>query len=206
MTKIAIIASMLLAIANLVSAGAFPKSPYEITPLFEGQSVPEAVVKTVEGADMELMGHLKEKKAVLIFYRGGWCPYCNKHLEELYDIEDELLELGYEIIAMSPDQPSVLKKHTEGYGFNYQLLSDSDQAASKAFGVAFELDEKTLSMLEKYNIDVEAASGNKLHVLPVPAVFIVDNGKIDFSYVNPDYSTRLSGQLILEAARFSKKN
>ena len=66
------------------------------------------------------------------------------------------------------------------------------------------MDDATLAELKKYNIDVEQASGQKHHMLPVPAVFLVaTNGLIQFEYVNPDYKVRLEPELLLAAARIA---
>jgi peroxiredoxin len=64
------------------------------------------------------------------------------------------------------------------------------------------LDDQTLAEFKKYNIDVEEASGQKHHMLPVPAVFLVaTNGLVQFEYVNPDYKVRLDPDLLLAATR-----
>ncbi len=62
--------------------------------------------------------------------------------------------------------------------------------------------DATLAERKKYNIDVEEASGQKHHLLPVPAVFLVaTNGLIQFECVNPDYKVRLDPDLLLAAAK-----
>lgn len=73
---------------------------------------------------------------------------------------------------------------------------------AQAFGVAYTLDDPTMQQLKKYGIDVEEASGEKHHRLPVPAVFLVStDGLIRFQYVNPDYRVRLDPELLLSAAK-----
>ena len=105
-------------------------------------------------------------------------------------------------MAISPDQPSKLKETIDKHKMGFRLLSDSDMAAARSFRVAYKLDDATLAELKKYNIDVEQASGQKHHTLPVPAVFLVaTNGLIQFAYVNPDYKVRLDPELLLAAAK-----
>ncbi len=78
--------------------------------------------------------------------------------------------------------------------------------ASQAFHIAYEVDDATLKVLAQHGIDLEAPSGEKHHQLPVPAVFLVaTNGVIEFEYVNPDYSVRVSPELLLTAARLARK-
>ena len=73
---------------------------------------------------------------------------------------------------------------------------------AQSFGIAYKLDEATLGQLKQYGIDVEEASGEKHHQLPVPAVFLVGtDALIHFQYVNPDYKVRPDPNLIVGAAR-----
>ena len=87
----------------------------------------------------------------------------------------------------------------------YELFSDSKANVSKAFGIAFSVENDYIQKLKSYNMDLEKSSGETHHILPVPSVFIVDEkGVIQFEYVNPDYKVRISSKLLLETARILK--
>ena len=73
----------------------------------------------------------------MIVYRGGWCPYCNLHLAALRKVEQPLKEMGFQIIAISPDKPEELMKTDEKHTLGYTLLSDSSATAIKALGLLF---------------------------------------------------------------------
>ncbi len=112
------------------------------------------------------------------------------------------MNLGVQLLAISPDQPSKLTETIDKHKMGFRLLSDSDMAAGRSFRVAYRLDDGTLAELKKYGIDVEEASGQKHHMLPVPAVLLVTtNGLIQFEYVNPDYKVQLDPDLLLAATR-----
>jgi len=171
-------------------------------PLQVGDAISDVSVKTDAGNPVALRKLIAEKPAVLIFYRGGWCPYCSRHLQALLPIESELLAAGYQLLAISPDQPSKLREKPDFKQLNYSLFSDSSMDAAKAFGIAFEVDAATLAKYKQYGIDLEAASGQSHHMLLHPAVFLVDaKGIIRFAYVNEDYKVRLEPEKIMEAAR-----
>lgn len=177
-------------------------TPQSIAPLFEGLAAPESVtVFDTDGAPVDLSEQLKSKPTVLVFYRGGWCPYCNQHLSELAGIETELQSLGYQIIALSPDSSESLQAHLNKSDVGYTLLSDHERNASDAFGLTFKVDADTHEMLLGYGIDIEKAAGNSSRELPVPGVFLIREGRIHLAYVNPDYTIRLSGEVLLAAAR-----
>jgi peroxiredoxin len=117
-------------------------------------------------------------------------------------VEARLRELGYRIIAISPDRLEKVSESIDKHNMTYTLLSDSSMAAAKAFGIAFEVDKPMLEKLATYNIDIEDASGKEHHLLPVPSVFLVGkDGIIDFVYANPDYKTRLAPEVLLAAAK-----
>lgn len=74
--------------------------------------------------------------------------------------------------------------------------------AAQAFRVAYQVDSDTLNQLKKYGIDLEEASGENHHMLPVPAVFITGtDGVIQFVYANPDYKVRITPDMLLAVAK-----
>lgn len=176
------------------------------TPLNVGDAIPAVKLRTEDGKEVSLRTLASEKPTVLIFYRGGWCPYCNRHLQALVGIEDDLNKAGAQLLAISMDTPEKLKATPGRDKLGYRLLSDSDANAANAFGIAFKVDDALVKKYrDSYKIDLEAASGNDRHILPHPAVFVADTaGKIRFAYVNPDYKVRLEPAKVLEAAKAAK--
>ena len=119
----------LLAFGLLVQAqNELPKSATDIAPLLIGEKIPNLILKSAEDKEFNLKDLFKQKRTILVFYRGGWCPYCNLHLSALAEAEKELLELGYQIVAISPDSPKNLKVTEEKDKVNYLLLSDSKES------------------------------------------------------------------------------
>jgi peroxiredoxin len=90
------------------------------------------------------------------------------------------------------------RKHDLGY----VLLSDSRMEAAKAYGIAFRLSDEEVETYQGYGIDLEDASGETHHLLPVPSVFLVDAaGQVRWRYSNPDYEVRPDNDELLAAAR-----
>jgi peroxiredoxin len=175
-------------------------SAAEIAPLKPGAIVPEATVFDLKGEPVQLQKHLAGRNALVIFYRGGWCPYCNTHLAELAGMRDELEAKGIAIIALSPDSPDHLAEALGKREYGFTLLSDKRSEAASGFGVAFAVDDATDERLKGYGIDLTERSGEQKRILPVPAVFLVDGSlSILFAHTNPDYSKRLSAAALREA-------
>ena len=106
------------------------------------------------------------------------------------------------MIAISADQPALLEQSKKANNLGYTLYSDSSLAAARAFGIAFQLSDDDVREYLDYGIDLEAASGQTHHQLPVPSVFLVEaGGKIRWVYSNPDYEIRPDHAAILKAAR-----
>jgi len=182
-------------------------SPNDICPLLIGQQIPDGIVlKDANGNSVDLSAMLKIKPTLLIFYRGGWCPYCREQLVQLQLIEGRFYELGYQIIAISPDRVEKFKELNEKYTVHLPLLSDSKMDAAKALGIAYKLDEKTYAKYVEYGINIEDASGENHHILPVPATYIINsNGIIEFEYINPNHTTRVDPDIIVTAAEVAAR-
>ena len=178
-----------------------PDDAQQVQPLGQGKKAPVTVLRRPDGQEVDLATLYAQKPTVLIFYRGGWCPYCNAHLGQIATAEPELLSMGYQILAISPDRPEELAKTLDKQHLTYQLLSDSDVAFARAFGLVFRVDDPTLEKYKGFGIDLEQASGRPHHMLPVPAVYIVDmQGIIRFAHWDADYKKRLEPKALLKAA------
>ena len=190
---------ILLAIAFTqlsIAQNDLPKSATDIAPLLIGEKAPNTSLKTIDGKSVSFLETLDKKKTILVFYRGGWCPYCNQHLSALAEAEPELIKLGYKIIAISPDSSKSLQETKSKDEINYTLLSDSKNNFSKAFGIAFEAPKNYEKYLLKGSDNVNSS------IIPVSSVFILDKeGTILFEYIAPDYKHRLSNELLMAVAK-----
>lgn len=118
-------------------------------------------------------------------------------------IKNELNALGYNIFGISPDTVDGLEKVIAEKDLSYSLLSDSKIATIEAFGIAFHMDDATTKVYkEQYQVDIEKASGQTHHNLPVPSVYIVDAvGIIQFAYSNANHEVRLSNDELMKEAK-----
>ncbi|GAB1308113.1 peroxiredoxin-like family protein [Urechidicola sp. KH5] len=167
-------------------------SANDIKPLKSGEFIPNVSLRTINGDEVELSKIIINQRTVLVFYRGGWCPFCTAHLAALAEAEEQIKNLGFQIIGVSADSPEMLKKSIDKKELNYTLLSDSSTEAIQAFGIAIEAPERYNKMLLKH-------SDNKnSHIIPVPAAYILDtNGRILYDYVNPDFKKRISEEELI---------
>lgn len=181
-------------------AQVLPVLPTEISPLLVGERIPAAKLRDTDSREVVLTDLITEKQTILIFYRGGWCPYCNLHLRDLQSIEGEVIQAGYQIIAISPDTPKKLKESMDKSGLTYKLVSDSQAEAIRQFGIAYKAPEQYGKVLS------DASANQNPDVLPVPSVFVLNRqGEIIFEYINPDFKKRVPGDLLLSALKALKE-
>jgi len=180
-----------------------PANAEDVCPLLIGQPLPTLELNDSNGNPFDVNKAVGEGTTVLIFYRGSWCPFCNRHLGQLQEVLPKLEAFGAQLFAISPDRPDIVETPAEKQDLGYRLLSDSSMQAAKAMGIAFKLDDATVTKYKSsYKIDIEADSGQTHHLLPVPAVFVIDrNGTIQFSYVNPNYKERLEPEILLAVVK-----
>lgn len=177
-------------------------SPETVRPLQPPAEIPDVAVTAMDGKSWSLRDALAGQPTVFVVYRGGWCPYCTKQLGGLQKILPELHQLGYRLVALSPDPVEELNKTLGKETLDYTLFSDSTFAAVEALGLAFRLDAKTIKTYNGYGIPLYSPPGATDKVLPVPAVFLTDReGRLTFTHTNPDYTKRLSTKALLDAAR-----
>lgn len=169
-----------------------PEKPEDISPLLISEKIPEASLLAPDGSKHALADIIKDKPTVILFYRGGWCPFCNSHLGDIHSVESEIPELGYQLIAISPDSPENLQGSVEKHELNYSLYSDASGELIKEMGIAYQAPEKYVDFLKK------SSGGANEGFLPVPSVFVVNTkGEIVFQYINPNYKVRISSGLLL---------
>jgi peroxiredoxin len=193
-----ILACAALALSEKKSESVAP-SAGEAKPLPVGAELPDVEVKSKDGDVVKLREALAEKAAVIVFYRGHWCPACMKQLQGLDKIMPELKASGTTLIAIGTDKPEIVAETVKKTNFGFPLYSDSDLSVAKAMGLAYQLDAKSL---ETYGPTLLENTGHDSGQLPVPAVFIVDEaGKINFVHSNPDYKVRLSDEDLLAAVK-----
>ncbi|MEX0995592.1 MAG: peroxiredoxin-like family protein [Flavobacteriaceae bacterium] len=163
-----------------------------ISPLLIGEKVPATEIESINNQKTTLIDLAKNKPTVLLFYRGGWCPYCNAHLAAVGEITDEINKLGYQIVGISPDAPQKLAESLDKQNLSYQLFSDASGALIQAMGIAHKAPEEYGTML------LDFSDGANKGFLPVPSLFILDQeGTIVFEYISPDYKQRISATMLL---------
>ncbi|MDH4047221.1 MAG: redoxin domain-containing protein [Gammaproteobacteria bacterium] len=205
-----LVASLILSEVRPGTAADFaelPASAEETTPLRAGDYAPKFSARTVADEKFDFDPAALQRPAILISFRGGWCPYCNMHLSELRNAIPQIRALGMDVYFLSGDRPELLhaslSRETQDDidGLDYVILSDANMEAALAFGTAFRVNQQTVDWLNEKGKDVDGSSIRQYQALAVPSVYVIDtSGEIAYDYVNADYKIRLSAKKLLEVA------
>jgi peroxiredoxin len=163
----------------------------EQTALPMGALLPDVTLTDASGLTVHLRSLQAAKPTIVIFYRGGWCPYCNLELRAWQTLLPEVSALGAQLLAISPQLPDNSLSTAEKNELAYPVLSDSSMNAANAFGIAFELPPELVDLYGKAGNDLPTLNGNGRWVLPIPATFVFDAaGKVIYRHVESDYRQR----------------
>ncbi|MEO6521312.1 MAG: peroxiredoxin-like family protein [Mucilaginibacter sp.] len=179
----------ILSVALLFALATFAQSGLKV-----GATAPQFTAKDNAGKTLDLKSLLKSHKAVvLFFYRGQWCPYCNKQIKQLQDSLQLLTGKGAYVIGVTPETEDNIAKTVEKTKASFSMVQDKDYAIMKAYGVNYTMDAAMVTKYKTYGIDLDKNNGNTDHVLPVPATYVINkSGKITFVQFDKDYKKRAS--------------
>lgn len=165
-----------------------------------GVQAPDFEAVNYKGEEVRLSNYYQDGPVVLIFYRGGWCMYCNLQLQAFQKELDEFKNLGVPIVALSVDRVQKAAETVAGKELGFEVVTNPEADILEAYGLIYKVpDELAKKYKEEYNIDLEAASGQTHHIIAIPATYVVDqNGIIIFAYANVDYKVRPEVEEILE--------
>lgn len=169
------------------------------TGLKVGDTAPAFTAKDNSGKTVDLKALLKQNKSiVLFFYRGQWCPYCNKQMQHIQDSLQLLTGKNAYVIGVTPETSENIVKTIAKTKATYSIVQDKGYGIMKSYGVNYVMDEPTVTKYKGYGLDMTKANGNADNVLPVPATYVINSaGKIAFVHFDKDYSKRASVKDIL---------
>lgn len=166
-----------------------------------GARLPLAVgLRDALGQPFDLGMVVGRKPVVLVFYRGGWCPYCNLELRAYQQRLDEIRGFGAELIAVSPEHPDASLDTAAKNALAFAVLSDAGNRFADALGLCFTLTPELRPLYESAGHALPERNGDDSWTLPMPATLVVDRfGGIVIVDADPDYRRRLERQRVIDA-------
>lgn len=167
-----------------------------------GTAVPKGLqAQDLRGAAVGLDALLAEGPTLLVFYRGGWCPYCNHQMYTLAQAAPAFEAAGVRLVALSVDKPQEGALTQKSWDIPFPVLSDSDLTVHEAFDVVFPIDANTQARYKRIGIDLERASGRTDGKVAVPSMFLVKEGAVAWAHTDPAYKVRPTPEQVLQALK-----
>jgi peroxiredoxin len=161
------------------------------TTLKAGDRAPAIVLKNAKGETVDVGSLLKKGPAVVTFYRGGWCPYCNLELKAFQQVLPDLKAAGASLVAISPEKPDDTLSTAEKNALTFEVLSDVGQKVGRAFGLVYQFGDELKSAYHGFGLDIPAKNAADEWALPLSATYVIGrDGVIIYAYTDADYRDR----------------
>lgn len=166
-----------------------------------GEQFPDAELVTPTGDRTSLTAQLDGSPAVIVFYRGAWCPYCNLTLRTYQqDLLPELTARGARLVAISPQTPEASEQAIANGELAFPVLSDPGNALASTLGIVTAPSPEARQAHTELGFDVADSNADDTAAIPFPSVFVLDaDGVVRFADVQVDYTSRTEVETILTA-------
>jgi len=166
-----------------------------------GDVLEDFTLPDASGSEVSLSELVTDGPLVLVFYRGGWCPFCNIALHHYQsELVPQLERHGAMLAAISPQEPDESLSIVEKHDLQFPVLSDAGARVARRLGVAFQPAAEVLEAQHALGLDISQGNAEGSTDLPMPTVLVVDRDRVvRFADVHPDYSTRTEVPAILSA-------
>jgi peroxiredoxin len=166
-----------------------------------GSAIPDGKLLSPEGQPVSLQDARQGRAAVVVFYRGAWCPYCNLTLRTYQQqLQPELDRRGVALIAISPQKPDGSLTTRETNDLTFTVLSDPGNQVATHLGILTAPSDGARAAQGQLGVDVASGNGDGTDTLPMPTVVVVDrDGIIRWIDVHPNYTTRSEPDDIISA-------
>ncbi|WP_255494321.1 MULTISPECIES: peroxiredoxin-like family protein [Cetobacterium] len=159
-----------------------------------GDKIEDTILLNNLGDKVSIMDVLGKQPAIISFYRGTWCPYCNLELSTYNELLKDKNKI--KMIAISPERP---ESSINVENLNFEVLSDIDNKFAKKLNLTFDITETIENIYDGFGINLEKSQGKKSRILPIPATYIVDSsGVIVYAYIDVDYTKRAEPKDVID--------
>ncbi len=166
-----------------------------------GDMAVDGQLKDWKGNTITLSELWKQGPVVLMWYRGGWCPYCNIQLRAMQQNLDKIEGAGAKLVVLTPELPEKAKETAEANDLNIVALHDANLELAKKYGIVFDLPAPIAPMYRDSG-RLKEFNGNDELQLPLSATYVVDqSGKITYAFLDADYKKRAEPSDVITAVQ-----
>lgn len=171
-----------------------------------GDVVSEAVnamakINNALGKEVSLYDELEKGPVVIVWYRGGWCPYCNLQLQHIQRKLTEIHQAGGQVIAISPELPDQTMTTKEKQMLEFQVLSDVNNRVADQYKLAYTVPSY---VVDHYDLSSKLSThnGNDENRLPLAVTYVVGrSGVVEYAFLDADYKNRATPEEIISVLK-----
>ena len=167
-----------------------------------GTEVSDVALLDAHSTPTSLYSAAADRPAVLVFYRGAWCPYCNIALKAYREqLHPALVDRGVALLALSPQKPDGSLSAQEKNELPFPVLSDPGNALAGELGILMaDRSDDVRAAQEKLGLKLEDVNADATDTLPLPTVVLIDTEhRIRWIDIHPNYTTRTEAGDIIAA-------
>ena len=164
-----------------------------------GDTFDDGILLNNSSEEVNFYDLLDGRKAIVSFYRGSWCPYCNLELRAYEELMNKDENKDVIMFAISPEMPDVTLKKQDIDKLNFEVLSDPSNKLAEKLHLVFHLNKDLHTF---YGSKVRKSTGTDEENLPIAATYVIDSDKkIINAWVDADYKKRGEPKDVLKAYR-----
>jgi peroxiredoxin len=157
-----------------------------------GDVAPEFTLRDQHDRPFALSEALQRGPAVVLFVRGGWCPFCAITLRAYDRVRAALAREGASLVAISPATSQYVKASADREFIRYQLLSDPNLGVASSYGLVWEPGPDLQQVYSKLGHNVPVINGTGDWRLPIPAGYVIgQDGIVRAARVSTSLTARM---------------
>lgn len=166
-----------------------------------GDYAPEFNLINAIGNNVSLYDELEKGPVILVWYRGGWCPYCNLQLQHIQRKLAEISAAGGQVIAISPELPDQTMSTKEKQMLEFQVLSDVNNRVADKYRLAYKVPDY---VVDHYDLSskLNSHNGNDANRLPLAVTYVIaKSGIVEYAFLDADYKNRATPEEIISVLK-----
>ncbi|WP_240928390.1 peroxiredoxin-like family protein [Thalassoroseus pseudoceratinae] len=166
-----------------------------------GDTAIDAQLSGWDGKSVKLSDLWQDGPIVMMWYRGGWCPYCNIQLRAMQQSLDKIENAGAKLVVLTPELPEKAKETAAANDLDIVALHDEGNALARKYGLVFQLPE-TIIPAYRDKLKLPEYNGNDAMELPLAATYVIDtSGTITYAFLDADYKKRAEPADVIDAVK-----
>ncbi len=155
-----------------------------------GSPLPAFSLVTAKGEGVT-SSDLAAGPAILIFYRGNWCPLCMAQIKELVGKYNDLSKSGVRVALISPQPHKYTQSLAKKFNVDFDFLTDNGNHAARALGFA-----------QKFGLPLGMQMFGYKSETVLPTVIITDgDGNAIWTHETDNYRIRPEPDTYIEVLR-----